>query len=74
MATDVPPQDTMLDFSKVSLSAAEGMVLQAGLVELSRAKPSNPLRWLGQWLKENNPNFADQDMGAETNLAVQSTS
>eukprot|EP01047_Picozoa_sp_COSAG01_P008837 COSAG01_NODE_356_length_18316_cov_24.401493_6_plen_59_part_00 len=54
-----------MDLSKVGLSASEAEVLQEGLVELSRAKPANPLRWLGQWLKENNPNFAARAEGEE---------
>ena len=41
-----------------ALSEAESAILQAGLVELSRAKPGNAAWWLGMWLKENNPNAA----------------
>eukprot|EP01048_Picozoa_sp_COSAG05_P007976 COSAG05_NODE_584_length_8527_cov_46.366279_11_plen_55_part_00 len=37
------------------LNDDELAILQAGLVALSVAKPENPLEWLGQWLKENNP-------------------
>ena len=39
----------------IGLTEAESAILQAGLVELSRAKPHNPTWWLGMWLKENNP-------------------
>jgi hypothetical protein len=65
MATDAPGGGASVDLSKVGLSASEAEVLQEGLVELSRAKPANPLRWLGQWLKENNPNFAARAEGEE---------
>ena len=41
--------------TSVGLTEAESAILQAGLVELSRAKPHNPTWWLGMWLKENNP-------------------
>lgn len=41
-----------------ALSEAESAILQAGLVELSRAKPGNAAWWLGMWLKENNPTVA----------------
>eukprot|EP00163_Fabomonas_tropica_P001464 TRINITY_DN110_c0_g1_i1.p1 TRINITY_DN110_c0_g1~~TRINITY_DN110_c0_g1_i1.p1 ORF type:complete len:1356 (+),score=541.37 TRINITY_DN110_c0_g1_i1:948-5015(+) len=32
--------------------------LVAALTELSKARPAEPLTWLGQWLLENNPNQA----------------
>ena len=30
--------------------------LSAGLVALCQAKPAEPLRWLGDWLRDHNPN------------------
>lgn len=49
----------------VGLTDAESAILQAGLVELSRAKPHNPTWWLGMWLKENNPQAVARAEGEE---------
>ena len=47
------------------LTEAESAILQAGLVELSRAKPHNPTWWLGMWLEENNPHAVARAEGEE---------
>ena len=47
----------------VGLTEAESAILQAVLVELSRAKPHKPTWWLGMWLKENNPNVVARAAG-----------
>lgn len=53
--TPVYPQKSIQE-SRDFLSKSVNPVLSQGLTALCKAKPSDPIRWLADWLLKNNPN------------------